>query len=224
MGLKRWHRIRLIHGRRMGPHSTLLCLSPLRRASIGRCNLVQTITHEVLSSLGGYPIHRLRAREQALSSSRRPSIISACILIPTIGGCLLHPPDTPSQGANPPQFTRSLPYSSPPKLITTKTSTKRLLYYSKEPDLTYTSEINVDHEDILRRPVKTSPEWFSTPGIRHLTNDPWVSKGQVPRRGRIQVRRAIYLDFSQGHSDRRSEEVKIDSLASVARYIRSQDP
>ena len=136
----------------------------------------------------------------------------------------MHLPDTPSQGAIPPQFTRFFPYSSPPNLITTKKSTKRLLYYSTEPDLTYTSEINVDHEDILRRSVKTSPERFSKPGIRHLTNYPWVPKGQVPRCGRIQVRRAIYLDFSQSHSDRRSEEVKIDFPASVVRYIRSQDP
>ena len=82
---------------------------------------------------------------------------------------------------------------------------------------------NVDYEGVLRHPVQTFPEWFSKPGFRHRTNGSWVSKGQVPRCGRIQVRSCV-ISSSQKHSDRRSEEIKIDLLASVVRYTRSQDP
>jgi hypothetical protein len=94
----------------------------------------------------------------------------------------------------------------PTQIITTK-HPQSSYYYSQSsirPD-------NADHEDVLRRPVQPFPKRFSKSDIHNRTNDSWVSKGQVPGCGRIQVRSCVVsVYFPRVTPISGSEEVRID--------------
>jgi hypothetical protein len=47
---------------------------------------------------------------------------------------------------------------------------------------------NVDHEDLLRCPIKTLTERLYKPNIHHCTQDSRISQSKVPGGGGIQVR------------------------------------